>query len=221
MSKIGMLTIGQSPREDILPEFQEILGEEYEVIEVGALDELKKEDIERIEFQPDDYILVSRMRDGTEIRTTKRFVLPLIQMKITELEDNGVKLIVIMCTGRFPNFKSRRLIVTPQEIIKGVLKGILKGGKLGVVYPAKEQTIKAESDYGGDGVQTYADNLSPYKGQDDIEDLAERLSKQDLNLVLLNCFGFSSEVKRIVANRTGLPVIQSNTLIARVLKELV
>jgi protein AroM len=221
MKRIGMLTIGQSPRTDILPGFLEILGEGYEVVEVGALDGLTLEDIERIDFRPDDYLLVSRMRDGTEIRITKRFVLPLVQGKIRELEEAGVDLSIIMCTGSFPQFESRGLIVTPQEIIKGVLKGTLKRGRLGVVYPAKEQRVKAESDYVREGVQVYADYLSPYKGLDEIEQLAGRLSEQGLDLVLLNCFGFSSEVRRVVADRTGVPVIQSNALVARVLKALV
>jgi protein AroM len=221
MKRIGMLTIGQSPRTDILPGFLEILGEGYEVVEVGALDGLTLEDIERIDFRPDDYLLVSRMRDGTEIRITKRFVLPLVQGKIRELEEAGVDLSISMCTGSFPQFESRGLIVTPQEIIKGVLKGTLKRGRLGVVYPAKEQRVKAESDYVREGVQVYADYLSPYKGLDEIEQLAGRLSEQGLDLVLLNCFGFSSEVRRVVADRTGVPVIQSNALVARVLKALV
>jgi protein AroM len=221
MKKIGMLTIGQSPRTDILPGFIEILGEGYKVVEVGALDELTLKDIEQIDFRPDDYLLVSRMRDGTEIRITKRFVLPLVQGKIRELEDAGVDITVIMCTGKFPQFDSRGLIVTPQEIIKGVLKGTIKRGRLGVVYPAKEQRAKASSDYGREGVQVYADYLSPYRGLDEVEQLARRLSEQSLDLVLLNCFGFSSEVRRVVAEMTGVPVIQSNALVARVLKSLV
>ena len=35
---IGMLTIGQTPRDDITPMFKEILGPDYEIIEAGALD---------------------------------------------------------------------------------------------------------------------------------------------------------------------------------------
>jgi protein AroM len=64
MKTIGLLTIGQSPRDDVLPGLLEILGEGYEIIEAGALDDLTLEDINKVEFKHDDYILVSRMRDG-------------------------------------------------------------------------------------------------------------------------------------------------------------
>jgi len=123
-------------------------------VEAGALDGLTIEDIKSIEFGADDYLLVSRMRDGTEIRITKRFVLPLLQEKIHELEAKGVGLTVIMCTGKFPQFESRGLVVTPQEILKGVLNGTLKKGRLGVVYPAREQTKGAASEFGREDVES-------------------------------------------------------------------
>jgi len=220
MKKIGMLTIGQSPRDDILPPLKEILGEGFEIVEAGALDDLTLEEVEGIEFRPDDYLLVSRMRDGTEVRIHKRLVLPLLQERIRGLEEEGVRITVIMCTGRFPQFESKGLIVTPQEILKGVLKATLKKGKLAVVYPAKEQTPSAEREYGREGITIYADHLSPYEGESGLEHLAERLSEADPDLILLNCFGFSSKVKEVVVEKTGKPAIQSNALVARVLKEL-
>jgi len=220
MKTIGMLTIGQSPRNDILPELKSILGEGYVVLEAGALDDLSLEDIEKIDIAPDDYVLVSRMRDGRAIKITKRFVLPLLQEKLKELEANGVRLTVIMCTGKFPVFESKGLVVTPSDILKGVLEGTLKKGRLGVVYPAEEQVSGAGSSFGREGVEVYADHISPYEAEDEVGELAERLGEQNLDLILLNCFGFDSNMKKVIAEKTGVPVIQSNSIVARVLKEL-
>lgn len=221
MKKIGLLTIGQSPRDDVLPGLLEILGEGYEIVEAGALDDLTLEDINKIEFQHDDYVLVSRMRDGTEVKFTKRFVLPLLQDKILMLEKQGVKLIVIMCTGKFPKFKSDGLVVTPQEILKGVVEGTLKEGRLGVVFPAAEQVSEADESLKMKGVEVYADHMSPYDQEIEVYPLARRLKNQNLDLIFLNCFGFNSHVKKVISEETGVPVIQSNALIARVLKELI
>ncbi len=221
MKKIGMLTIGQSPREDIIPDFMEILGEGFEILEAGALDDLTLEDVKRIEFGLNDHLLVSRMRDGTEVKITERFILPLMQKQIGMLEENGVGFTLIMCTGKFPPFDSKGLVVTPQEILSGVLEGVLKKGRLGVIYPAKEQALKAKSEHDRDGVEIYADHLSPYERESDLDSLAERLAEQDLDLIFLNCFGFGREVKRVLKERTGKPVMQSNALIANVLRELV
>ncbi len=215
-----MLTIGQSPRDDIIPALKEILGPDHEIIEAGALDDMTREEIEGIVFRPDDYLLVSRLRDGTEIKIHKRLILPHLQKRIHELEEKGATITVIMCTGKFPQFESRGIVVTPQETLRGVLESTLKTGKLAVVYPAEEQIHKADSDFGRDGITLYADHFSPYEDEADLDQLAERLNEQDPALIFLNCFGYSSRVKTVVAERTGKPVIHSNVVVARVLKEL-
>jgi protein AroM len=219
MKKIGMLTIGQSPRSDLIPGIMEILGEGYEIVEAGALDEYTMDDVKRIELKPEDYILVSRMRDGTEIKITKKHILPLMQARLDEIESKGVRLTVIMCTGKFPQFNSKGLVVTPSEILRGVIEGSLKEGTLGVVYPTAEQKVYAEKDWKKEGVEVYADSVSPYEPKD-VDGLIERLKERDLDLIFLNCFGFPTELKQRVAEETGKPVIQSNSLVARVLKEL-
>ena len=220
MKKIGMLTIGQSPRDDIVPGLMEILGEGIEIVEAGALDDHTLDDVNRIDLNPDDYILVSRMRDGAEIKITKKYVVPLMQRQLNKIEAQGVRVTVVMCTGEFPPFKSKGLVVTPSEILRGVLMGALKEGRLGVVFPAAEQEAYAEKEFGRPGVEVYADHVSPYE-TDDVEGLLKRLKEQDLDLIFLNCFGFPRWLKEKIVEATGKPVIQSNALIARVLKELV
>jgi protein AroM len=220
MKKIGMLTIGQSPRADILPGLMEILGKNVEIVEAGALDGKTMEDIKKIPLRVEDYILVSRMRDGTEIKITKKYILPLMQEKLDLLESKGIRLTVVMCTGNFPQFKSKGLVVTPKEILKGVMEGSIKKGRLGVIYPTAEQIPMAEGEWGRPGVEIYPDTVSPYEPKD-VEGLCKRLAAQKLDLVLLNCFGFPTEIKKKIAAATGKPVVQANTLVAHVLAELI
>jgi protein AroM len=220
MKKIGMLTIGQSPRDDILPGLREILGKDVEIVEAGALDGKTMEDVKKIPLKVEDYILVSRMRDGTEIKITKKYILPLMQEKLDYLEDKGIRLTVVMCTGKFPQFKSRGLVVTPKEILEGVMAGSMKKGRLGVVYPTAEQMPMAEAEWGRPGVEVYPDTVSPYEPKD-VEALLKRLKAQNLDLILLNCFGFPTEIKRKIEKATGKPVVQANTLVAHVLSEYI
>jgi hypothetical protein len=89
-----------------------------------------------------------------------------------------------------------------------------------VVYPTEEQIPGSQESFGSDEVEVYADVISPYEGQEELQGLVERLSGQGLDLVFLNCFGFGSEVKEYISEKTGKPVIQSSAVVARVLKEL-
>ena len=221
MPKIGLVTIGQSPRTDILPDMLMILGHQYDVVETGALDDYTTEEIKNLRIGPRAHILVTRMRDGTEVKVTKDFIVPLIQDRIEQLEDEGVKVILLLCTGRFPEFKSKSLIVTPSEIVRGVINASIRKGRLGVIYPAMEQIAKAEEEWGKEGLEVYADAVSPYGGEGGFKSLAERLSNKKLDLILLNCMGFNYRMKQIILETTGVPTIQSNALVARVLKELV
>ncbi len=220
MKKIGMLTIGQSPRNDLIPALMDILGKDVEIIEAGALDDLTIDDINKIELKPEDYILVSRMRSGKEIKITKKFVVPRMQEQLDKIEAQGVRLTVVMCTGKFPQFKSKGLVVTPSEILKGVIEGSLKAGKLAVVYPTAEQKSYAERDFARTGVSLYADSVSPYEPKD-VEGLLKRLKKESPDLIFLNCFGFPLSLKNKVIEATGKPAIHSSSVVARVLKELV
>ena len=204
----------------MIPGLMNILGEEFEIIEAGALDDLSFKDIQKIELNPEHYILVSRMRDGREIKITKKFVVPRMQKQLDKIEAQGVRLTVVMCTGKFPQFKSRGLVVTPSEILKGVIDGSLKAGKLAVVYPTEEQIAYVERDFGREGIKLYADSVSPYEPED-VEGLLKRLKAEDPDLIFLNCFGFPSELKDKIIEVTGKPTIHSSALIARVLKELI
>ena len=220
MKQIGMLTIGQSPRDDLIPALMEILGEDYKIVEAGALDDHTYEDIQKIDLNPEHYILVSRMRDGREIKITKKYVVPLMQKQLDKIEAQGIRLTVVMCTGKFPQFQSKGLVVTPSEILKGVIAGSLKAGKLAIIYPTAEQMPYAERDFGRENITLYADTVSPYEPED-VEGLLERLKKEEPDLIFLNCFGFPTELKHKIVETTGKPTIHSSSVIARVLKELI
>jgi len=220
--------IGQSPRADIIPEMRRVLGKGVEILERGALNGYTLEDVRRFEKEVGGGILVSRMRDGTEVNVSHSLVVPRVQRCIEELEKEGVELTLVLCTGRFPTFKSKRLVVYPSDILRGAVSGAIKRGKLGIVQPSKEQipSVEARSSQSGakpwgDEVEVVYDAVSPYGPMEDVVAMAERLAKAGVDLVYLNCMGFCSKHKRIVKEKTGKPVIQSNSLVARVLKELI
>ncbi len=214
-----MLTIGQTPRDDLIPGFMNILGPGYKILEAGALDGHTMEQVNEIDLNPEDYILVTRMRDGSEVKVTKKYVIPLMQENLNDLEEKGVRLTVVMCTGKFPQFQSLGLVLTPSEVLKGVIEGALKKGKLAVVYPTPEQIPYADRDFSRPGIEVYADSVSPYEAED-VEKLLTRLVREEPDLIFLNCFGFPASFKKQVGEATGKPTIHSSALIARIVKEL-
>ena len=42
MTKVGLITVGQAPRSDVVPDMAAILGGGVEIVEAGALDGLTR-----------------------------------------------------------------------------------------------------------------------------------------------------------------------------------
>ncbi|HCA41385.1 MAG TPA: AroM protein, partial [Aminobacterium sp.] len=71
---LGTVTIGQAPRTDIIPDIMPILGENVEVVESGALDGLTKDEVAEMAPKKDDYVLVTRMQDGSSVTVAERYI---------------------------------------------------------------------------------------------------------------------------------------------------
>lgn len=65
--KIGAITIGQAPRVDVTADILSIFDDSLELLQAGGLDGLTREQI--AEFAPgkEDYVLVSRLTDGSSV----------------------------------------------------------------------------------------------------------------------------------------------------------
>ena len=87
--KIGAVTIGQSPRVDVTPDILPIFGEGVELLQAGALDGLTKEQIRSMAPLETDYVLVSRLNDGTFAKFGESFILERMQTCISRLEEQG------------------------------------------------------------------------------------------------------------------------------------
>jgi protein AroM len=221
MKKIGILTIGQSPRPDVIGEFLRVLGRDYEIIERGALDDYSVEELRSRKVASGERILVTKLRDGEEIKVSHDLVISNLQKGIDYLERKKIDLTLLLCTGKFPEFKSKHLVVQPSEIVRGTVTASLRSGKLAVVVPAREQIPKTKTEVFGIDVDVYYDTASPYGSKTELREMAIRISKENVDLVFLDCMGFTHEMKQIVRDVTGKPVILSNALVAHVLQEII
>lgn len=221
MKKIGILTIGQSPRPDVVGEFLRVLGNDYEIIEKGALDDYSIEELRERKVSSGERILVTKLRDGLEIKISHDFVISNLQKCVDYLEGQNIEITLLLCTGKFPEFKSNHLVIQPSEIVRGTVAASLRSGKLAVVVPASEQIPKVKSNAFGKDIEVYYDAASPYGLMDEIKGLADRIAKENVDLVFLDCMGFTHDMKQMVKEITKKPVILSNALVARVIQELV
>ena len=219
--KIGTVTIGQSPRSDIIPELSSAIGTEVEIIERGALDGLTREEIDRLAPAENDYLLVSRLRDGSEVRLAERHIIDRLKQQIRELESEAVDLIILLCTGEFPDLSASCPVLKPDLLLTHVIRGIMQQGTLGVIVPAAEQREAMRPKWERTGLPVVSAAASPYSaGDEELAAAARAVGDAKADLIVLDCLGFGLQHARIVRQQAGLPVIVPRTLLGRIAAEL-
>mgnify|MGYP000290855502 CR=1 FL=1 len=146
MRKVGAITIGQAPRTDVTKDILPLLGEEVELIQAGGLDGLTREEIQAFAPGPDDYVLISRLQDGSSVIFAERFILPRLQNCIDKLEEQGVEMILFLCTGDFPAvFHSKVPLIFPCKVLNGLVPALASRGKIAVITPTPQQVAQSEA----------------------------------------------------------------------------
>jgi protein AroM len=151
----------------------------------------------------------------------KRFILPRMQECIDLLTERGAEALLLLCTGRFPPFSSRRLLLEPQKILDHFLFA-LQGKKIrfGMLTPLKAQIPQTRKKYQRLKGAFFLYPASPYAAADELGEAAEALRKKDPHVVVMNCMGYTPAMKKRVMEITGKPTVLANSLVARALAEL-
>jgi protein AroM len=219
--KIGIITIGQSPRTDVVPEMTAFFGEGVEVLERGALDGLSLEQVRAYAPQAGMVHLCTRMRDGHEVVVAKEKLLPKIQEAVDDLNRKQVTLILLLCVGEFPQFRSACLVVEPQKIVDHCIESLIGASHhLGIVIPIAEQEGWVRDTFSSLTDSITVAVASPYAGLNDLPAAAEILNEAVCDLIVMYCMGFNRQLTRPIRDITAKPVIVSSAIVARTIGEL-
>jgi protein AroM len=219
MGPLGLVTIGQSPRPDITGSM--FAGARLLLVEAGALDELARDAIDALAPVAGELPLVSRLRDGDEVTVAETRVIPLVQRAVDRLVADGASLIVILCTGEFAELRAPVPLVFPDRILTRTIDAIFPSGTLGVLMPTAGQMDWMRGRWSTATRRFVGAAVSPYTGAAELAAAARGLVDAGAELIVLDCMGFNREMKRVVAEVTGRPVVLANRLIGRVVEELI
>ena len=216
--KIGMITIGQSPRNDVVGEIGQLL-DQTEIVQRGCLDDLTKKQIESLNPEETEPFLVTVLRDGRSVQVSKEKTVQLLQQRIKELENKDVASIVLLCTGDFPDLESTKLLIQPGKLIRGLVEAMLTPGEnLGVIVPCSEHIGQTKKKWSH--LNPIVEVASPYENSGGIQDAARKLGAETVGLTVLDCIGYTRQMKQTVREITRKPVILARSLLARALREL-
>ena len=221
---VGMATIGQTPRIDVVPAMERILGPEVRTVEAGALDGLSGAEIVALAPADGEQPIVTRLRDGSSTRLSHRAILPRMQMCVDELTAQGAQFVVMLCGADWSEVKSDRLIVNPGKLFPNIVTALAAGRRLGIVKPDGGQVEGEIRRYASLGIDARVTSASPYLGDariDAARAAAEELRAQDVELVWMTCVGMDERMRETVQQVVGRPVILAQALLGRVVSEVV
>ena len=102
---LGLVTIGQAPRVDLIPDVADTLAG-IDIVEHGALNFLDPAEIAGLFPKPGTTPLVSRLRNGDSAVMGHHAVVPFVNDAIERCVLDGADAL-LLCTGHFSGVKAR------------------------------------------------------------------------------------------------------------------
>lgn len=193
MSQVGVITIGQAPRDDMTRAFAPHFdGSGVEVVQRGALDGAAPEEIAtRYRPRPGSATYVSKLLTGESVEIAKAAIIERMQAHVDELAST-CDAIVVVCTGDFPMLTSDTAIFFPDRLLVDAVSKRGVTGKLGLIVPLSgQEAIMAEKWQQLRIPITFA-SASPYLDSD-IEGAAKKLVDDGASVIVLDCIGYTTD----------------------------
>ncbi len=222
MNTMAMITVGQAPRDDLVPHMEAVFSRKVPIWQAGVLDGLSREAMVELAPDPGEVGIVARLLDGSNTLLSHRKILPRVQGLVDRAVEHGAGLVVILCGSDWSALRSPVLIVNPGKVFPAVVSALASGWRLGVIKPSAGQIEQARKQFTGRGIEAVVTAASPYTGEQRLRDVraaAEQLREAGVDLVWMTCVGMDEAMRAIVRDVTGKPVILARTILARVIDE--
>ena len=224
MTTIGFATIGQSPRDDLVPYLVERIGAPVRVLERGVMDGMDAEALAALDRGDDGLHMVTKLRDGGAARIAYELAVPRMQTEVDALVAEGADLVVILCGADWSALTAKVPIVNPGKLFPNVVQALAAGSKLGVVKPAAHQIAPTEAQYRGLGLDAVVTSAFPYDAERPMTRRGppgRQLRDAGTELVWMTCVGMNESMRAALREELDAPVILARSLLARVIGELI
>ncbi|HLA16926.1 MAG TPA: AroM family protein [Candidatus Limnocylindrales bacterium] len=212
---IGAISIGQSPRPDLLAPLRGRLpADRVTIVEIGALDGLSVDG--RAVPAAAGYPLTTRLRDGSAVTVDEAFLEPLVQAAVDEVERRGCVVSILLCAGGFAGVHGTRPIVRPFEIAVATLHS-LGIEWIAVVVPIEAQVEPSRRKWSTTGLSAVIRSARLH----DAPAAIARDVETGVEAVVLDYVGHPADAVRRLRGLLDRPVIDPGDLAAATLASLV
>ena len=215
--QVAFITIGQTPRVDMVPEVCEFIGKDIKVVELGALDELSLmksphcgRRITKIAWSRGSGTVVKQIVGKTWMRLR-------LQCLLDELNADDYFIMVLLCTGHFDRLRGKGLFLEAHSIVDLGVEAIAESARsLGVTVPLVEQIGEVHYKRRADQriLITHASPYAPGR----LDEAARELKQADV--IVMDCMGYTESMRQTVADVSGKPTLLARRLVAAAVSQL-
>jgi protein AroM len=217
---LGIITVGQAPRDDIADLFGCHAPAGTKVILRGALDGLSDAEVDALTPEDGPDTLYTRLRGGRDVKLSKKAVIARSPAALARLRDDGCDVLIYACTGDFPPMQGDANVLFPSRALNGLATGLLPRGRLGLLIPLAEQAEKLTAKWARPGLEVVAEALAPSADAREAKAAASRLAALKPDLVAMDCMSYTPATKGWVKPVLGVPTLLAITATGRVLREM-
>ena len=213
MMRIGALSIGESPRPDLLVEIASTV-DANRIKQWGALDGLSRATVERDNYRVP---LITKLKQQTVLVERDW-----IAERLQSLIDNhhaSVDAFIVLCAEDFSVLRSPVPLFIPYLLARNALETIGFDGRMGVVCPVAGQVASADTKWSVAGWEPFIEVASPF-AEGELDGAVERLVALDSNLILLDCTSFSQSDAQRLSRSFQRSVVAVRSFAWAILKEL-
>ena len=218
--RVGLITIGQTPRPDLVSDLSQFWNNQFEIIQEGALDGLDDSEIALLEPAAGESDLITRLADGRAVYVSHHRLTPYIQAAIERSCKKRVSIAVIACTGGFDSLQAAVPIIQPCHVLEHSVAAILERGKsVALIVPTEGQVQEAKNRWSERGYLVNTVHIaSPYEGK---QELIHRLSEDKqvtlADSVIYDCFAFGPDYITDLSGTYRGPTFVPRVLVAKLL----
>lgn len=220
--RIAFVTIGQTPRSDIVPEMMAEIAAGLESApsyeEFGVLDGLDAAELDAYRARDGEHSFATRLASGEEIVSSKERTEARLNEILAQIDGQGFDIIVLLCTGTRIDPLRNTLVVEAQRIVDSTVEALAASCRnLGVILPLDRQV----AEFGERHVFAGSPKVvaaSPYSGRGMA---AGATGVAGCDLVVMHCMGYTAAMLEEVRRKVNAPVLLSRRMVAGVVRQMI
>ena len=214
--RVAFVTLGQTPRNDVVPELRKLADRPIEVLELGVLDDVPAGDMARLAPSPGHPALLTRLRDGSDVVLSLDWTSDRMRGIYAEIAAADVDLVVLMSTllGEPPAI-ARTTIFCDRVVARAIETFVDSGLRVGIVLSLESQgDMVAFRGMRGGMIRPAVARPGDVAA---LESAIDELSDSDL--LVLHSVTYAEAERAAVAERSGKPVVMARHLVASAIRE--